>query len=157
MTPFPSFATSSKARSSCAPQSQRAEWKTSPVRHDEWTRTSNSSFSSISPITSATCSSPVMSLLYACTRKSPYGVGKRGEAGGDAAARLDRNRECRPVVRGVVLDHQRQFELVAPLLGHRKADQSATVAGHEVDRLRRHFLRGNAEVTLVLAIFVIDD
>ena len=31
------------ASSSCWPQSQRSEWKTSPVRHSEWTRTSTSS------------------------------------------------------------------------------------------------------------------
>ena len=30
-----------RARSSCSPQSQRSEWKTSPVRHSEWTRTTH--------------------------------------------------------------------------------------------------------------------
>ena len=38
-----SAAICARRRSSCSPQSQRSEWKTSPVRHSEWTRTSTSS------------------------------------------------------------------------------------------------------------------
>ena len=66
-------------------------------------------------------------------------------------------RERRPVVRRVVLDHQRQIEISAPLLGQREADQSAAVRGHEVDRLRRHTIGRQAEVTFVLTIFIVDD
>ena len=46
------------AVSSCGPQSQRAEWKTSPVRHLECTRTITSTPSPMSPFTSATCVMP---------------------------------------------------------------------------------------------------
>ena len=49
-------------RSSCSPQSQRSEWKTSPVRHSECTRTSTSALPSTSPLTSATwCLPPISS------------------------------------------------------------------------------------------------
>ena len=60
--PEPSSAMRAMAASSWAPQSQRREAKTSPVRHWEWTRTSTGSAGSMAPITSATCSSPVTRL-----------------------------------------------------------------------------------------------
>ncbi len=46
---MPSRAIWSSACSSCSPQSQSSEWKTSPVRHSEWTRTSTFSAPSTSP------------------------------------------------------------------------------------------------------------
>ena len=52
---MPSASICASACSSCSPQSQRSEWKTSPVRHSEWTRTSTFSAPSTSPFTSATC------------------------------------------------------------------------------------------------------
>ena len=49
----------------------------------------------------------------------------RGDAGGDAARRLDRDGERGLERRGVVLHHQRQAELADALLGEREADQAA--------------------------------
>src|SRR5215216_222314 len=65
------------ASSSCSPQSQRSEWKTSPVRHSEWTRTSTSSAPATSPFTSATWCLPVRRSRNAIARNSPYSVGSR--------------------------------------------------------------------------------
>ena len=52
----PASATRSSAASSCAPQSQRSEPNTSPVRHSECTRTSTLSCPATSPRTNARCS-----------------------------------------------------------------------------------------------------
>ena len=60
-TPAPSSAIVRMALWSCQPQSQRSEWKTSPVRHLEWIRTSTFSRPETSPKTSATCSASSMS------------------------------------------------------------------------------------------------
>ena len=65
------------ASSSCSPQSQRSEWKTSPVRHSEWTRTSTSGWPSTFPWTSATWCFPVRVSRKATAVKSPYSVGRR--------------------------------------------------------------------------------
>ena len=80
----------------------------------------------------------------------------RGDAGGDALARLDRDGECGLVPRAVVRAHQRQAELLDALPGHRQADQAARVTRHEVDRIRRGELRRNDEIALVLPVLVID-
>ena len=63
------------ASSSCWPQSQRSEWKTSPVRHSECTRTSTSFCPSISPLTMATWCLSSTSERKPTTRKSPNLVG----------------------------------------------------------------------------------
>ena len=39
--------------------------------------------------------------------------------------------------------------------GQRKADQTAAMSRHEIDRLWSHFLGGHAQVAFILAIFVI--
>ena len=72
-------------------------------------------------------------------------------------ARLDRDRERRPEVGRVLLDHRRQLELVAALLGQREADQAAALARHEVDRLGRDLLGREDEVALVLPVLVVHD
>ena len=84
----------------------------------------------------------------------------------------DRRPRCRCVVRPfasidtqnavsnrerVLRHHQRNLELVEPLRRHRQADQAAAVPRHEVDRLRRHLLRRDRQVALVLAILIVDD
>ena len=85
----------------------------------------------------------------------------RAIAGGNARARrvlrFDRDAERCAEPRGVLIDHQRNLELVEPLAGHRHADQPAAVFRHEVDRLRRHLLGGEGQIALVLAIFVVAD
>ena len=75
-TPRPSRAIWASACSSCSPQSQRSEWKTSPVRHSEWTRTRTFSAPSTSPATSATCTLPVSFSRNAIAVNSPYAVGQ---------------------------------------------------------------------------------
>ena len=81
----------------------------------------------------------------------------RGDAGGDAVARLDRDGEGGAVGLLVVLGHRAQPELVAALARQAEADQPAPVRGHEVDGLGRAALGGDREVALVLAVLVVDD
>ena len=83
-------------------------------------------------------------------------VGGR-DAGGDAVARLDRDREGRLERRLVLGRHQVEPELVAALRRQRQADQPAAVGRHEVDRLGRDELRRHREVALVLAVLVVAD
>src|SRR5207249_2645897 len=51
----------------------------------------------------------------------------------------------------------RQLELLEPLAGHRHADDAARVFADERDHLGRAGLRSHREVTLVLAVLVVDD
>ena len=47
--------------------------------------------------------------------------------------------------------------MLEALLGHREADQAASVLGHEVDRLGRYLLCSKGEVAFVLAVFIVHD
>ena len=80
----------------------------------------------------------------------------RGDAGGDALARLDRDREGGAVARLVLARHVLEAKLVGALARQRQADQAAAVLGHEVDGIGRRHLRGDDEVALVLAVLGID-
>ena len=80
-----------------------------------------------------------------------------GDAGRDAVARLDRDRERRAERRLVLVGHLAQAELVAALWREAQADQPAAVGRHEVDRVGRHELRRDRQVALVLAVLVVDD
>ena len=82
----------------------------------------------------------------------------RGDAGGDALARLDRDGERRAERRLVA----RRVIGRKPSSSQRssrqaEADEAAAVRGHEVDRLGRRELRGDRQVALVLAVGVVDD
>ena len=81
------------------------------------------------------------------------------DAGRDAGARLNRDREGRSQRGrvGALIDHQPQAQPVEDGAVHRDADQAATVGRHEVDRLRRHELRRQRQVSFVLAILVVGD
>ena len=79
------------------------------------------------------------------------------DPGAHAFRRVDRDREHRPVRLGVVLDHRRYANLVAPFGGHREADEAPRVARHEVDVVWLDVLRGEDEVALVLAALVVDE
>jgi len=68
------------AFSSCGPQSHRREWKTSPIRHSEWTRTSTGSSLATCPITSATGTRASTVVSYAIAVKSPKSVGSLWDA-----------------------------------------------------------------------------
>jgi len=57
---------------------------------------------------------------------------------------------------GVFLHHQRQLKRVAAARGQRNTDQAPAKPGHEIDRLRRHLVGGENEITLVLAVLVVD-
>ena len=81
----------------------------------------------------------------------------RGDAGRDALARLDRDREGGLERRLVLRRHQVEAELVAAVRREREADQPAPLLGHEVDRLGRRELGGHREVALVLAVLVVAD
>ena len=47
--------------------------------------------------------------------------------------------------------------MIEALLRHREADQAPAMLGHEVDRLGRGMLSPKREVTLVLAVGVVND
>ena len=53
------------------------------------------------------------------------------------------------------MNHQRQVELLAALLGQGQADQAATVACHKVDIIGGDFFRRHQQVALVLAVLVV--
>ena len=56
----------------------------------------------------------------------------------------------------VVAGHHVEPKRVCTLLRHGEADQAATVAGHEVDLLRRRKGSRDDQVTLILAILGVD-
>ena len=78
-----------------------------------------------------------------------------GDTGGHSGAGLDTDRKGSLKGRLVVLHHHRQFEAVDLVRGHGQADQTTTMGGHEVDRLRGHHLGGHGQVALVLPVLVI--
>src|SRR5215207_1288241 len=78
-----------------------------------------------------------------------------GDARRDTLLRFDRGRERGAHPRGVVGDHLRYVEAVDDLPGHRQADETATVGGHEVDVVRGRELGGHGKVALVLTVLVV--
>ena len=82
---------------------------------------------------------------------------RRRNTGGHPLRCFDRHREIGAQRRIVVRHHQRQVQLPAFLFGQRQADQAAAVARHEVDCFRRNKVRGLHEVTLVFAVFFINE
>ncbi len=70
---------------------------------------------------------------------------------------LDGDREGGSEAGTVVPDHRHQAELVRIFLGQGEADQPPSVAGHEIDRLRRDELGRHAEVSFVFPILVVDE
>ena len=81
----------------------------------------------------------------------------RGDAGGDALAGLDRDRE-RGAERRWLLGAIICSSSSSQRLGRqRQADQAAAVLGHEVDRVGGDVLGGHAEVALVLPVGRVDD
>ena len=57
--------------------------------------------------------------------------------------------------RAIGLRHQRQAQLVHARTRHGKADQAARITRHEIDRIRRRELRGDHQIALILAVFII--
>ncbi len=80
----------------------------------------------------------------------------RGDAGGDALARLDGDREGRAVARLVLARHVLEAQLGRALARQRQADQAAAVLGHEVDGVGGGHLRRDHEIAFVLAVLGVD-
>ena len=80
----------------------------------------------------------------------------RGDAGGDALARLDGDGERGAVARLVLAGHVLEAQLGRALRRQRQADQAAAVLGHEIDGVGRCHLRGDDEVAFVLAVLGVD-
>ena len=78
-----------------------------------------------------------------------------GDPGGDAVARLDRDRERRAERRLVLLGHLPQPQLVAALWREAEADQAATVGRHEVHRGGCCKLGCDRQIAFVLAVSVV--
>jgi len=77
-----------------------------------------------------------------------------GDAGTHAAV-IDADGERGAVTLGVLIDHERQFELIGALVRHRRADDSAAVPQEE-RHLRSTYQRGRGDqITLVLPLAVI--
>ena len=57
--------------------------------------------------------------------------------------------------RAIGLRHQRQAQLIHPRTRHGKADQAARITRHEIDRIRGRELRGDHQIALILAVFII--
>src|SRR5581483_5926090 len=81
--------------------------------------------------------------------------------GGDTRAHatpgVHRHGERGPIAGRVGIDHHGNLQLVEPLPYDWHADQPTPVTRHEVDGLRRHVIRGDCEIALVLPILVIHD
>ncbi len=80
----------------------------------------------------------------------------RRNAGRDAFARFDGNRERRLVPGLVGRRHELQIELLGAVARQRKADEPAPVLRHEVHGFRRAHLRRNDKIAFVLAVLGID-
>src|SRR5262249_16134116 len=76
-------------------------------------------------------------------RRAPYDVDWRAER------RLE--------ARGVVANHQRDFQLVETLGRKRQADQPTAVPGHEIDGFWRYVVGGKCEIAFVLTVLLVDD
>jgi hypothetical protein len=68
---------------------------------------------------------------------------------------VDADGERGAVVVLVALDHRGQLQLCGALLGHRDADQAATVGDHVVDGRGVGVLRRHDEVSFVLPVLVV--
>jgi hypothetical protein len=80
----------------------------------------------------------------------------RRNSGRHSLARVDRLAKRRAVLRRVLRGHRTDVQMLEPLLGHSQADQAAPIFRHEVDGFGSNFFRGEGQVALVLAVFVVD-
>ena len=82
----------------------------------------------------------------------------RRDAGRDALARLDRDRERRPERRLVAGPSSGRSSSSSQRSSVRQRQiEPAPVRGHEIDRLGRRELRRDRQIALVLAVLVVDD
>ena len=100
----------------------------------------------------------VVSILGGIDRHGDrVGAVMRGDAGGDAFLRLDRNGEGRLHALAVFARHHVEFERARAITRHGEADQAAAMLGHEVHLRGRRKLRRDDEVAFVLAVFGVDE
>ena len=79
-----------------------------------------------------------------------------GDAGRQADAIVDRDREGGALRVAIGRDHRLEVQPVGAVLPDRRADDAARVADHEGDLLGRRLRGGHDEVALVLAVVVVD-
>ena len=79
-----------------------------------------------------------------------------GNSGGHTLTGFDGDGEVGFQSRRVILRHQRQLQLVYALFSHGQTHQTATMLGHEINRIRRCHLRRDHKIPLVFTIFRID-
>ena len=79
----------------------------------------------------------------------------RGDAGRHARGGLNGDGEGGGIDRAVVRGHGGQFQKITALFGEGQADQAATKARHEVDRLRAHAIGSEHQVAFVFAVLFI--
>ena len=89
-------------------------------------------------------------------RLDRLGAVEGGDSGGGPLFRIDALGERRSERIG---ERRRggQVQLLGPLGGERRADESARMGGHEGDRLRRDVGGGEHQVAFVFAVFVVGD
>ena len=80
-----------------------------------------------------------------------------GDSGRDPFASLNGLGKRRAEARRVLLGHGEETQIIGALLGKRETDESAAVAGHEVDGFGRYVLRGQGQVAFVLAILIVNN
>mmetsp|Transcript_23300 Transcript_23300/g.40376 ORF Transcript_23300/g.40376 Transcript_23300/m.40376 type:complete len:285 (+) Transcript_23300:493-1347(+) len=79
----------------------------------------------------------------------------RRNPGAHPFARLNRHGEGSFVTRRVIHRHHRQTQTVNALGCHRQANQTPTMGGHEVDRIRIGKLRRDDQIAFVFAILMV--
>ena len=77
------------------------------------------------------------------------------DARADAVRGVDRHGEIGAMQFAVVRHHALQSELAGPRLGERDTNKTASVLGHEIDRLGRDLGCGHDQIALVLALGVV--
>ena len=70
---------------------------------------------------------------------------------------IDRNCKCSTKWGSDIGNHHGNAEMSYPLLSEGKANQTAPVCRHEIDRFGSDLLRRHAKIALVLAVFVIHE
>ena len=87
-------------------------------------------------------------------RDGPRAI-RRRNARGHTIPRFNGNGEGGLMPCAIGLRHQRQTQLIHPRARHGKADQATRIARHEIDRIRCRKLRGDDQIALILAVFII--
>ena len=79
------------------------------------------------------------------------------DTGSDPLPGIHGYSEGRAEAGGVVLYHHGDLKLIQALTDHGQTDKPPAVLSHEIDRLRRCLIGGNAQITLILPTLIIND